>query len=241
MKWRRGAALLVVAVAALLVGCAEKTTTVYVPLTPKVTPSSLVPQPVILFNRSKQGRKLFTLNEEFPYCDPVTGDVIVVPKWYVTDFASVPWYGQGVIDPQGPTARAAIIHDWLYTIGQPGKRLEADDIFYRAMIAFGVGEFHTGVAYNAVRTGGEGGYGLRGDWNFIDPTRPDVAQAPPFAKPASGVVRVMPGCRGFRELILSGWKAYPDKVMLPPPPPPVTTTKMPYDDLVKKLPWKKKK
>ncbi len=241
MKWRRGAACLLAGVVMALAGCAEKTTTVYVPLAPKVMPSSLTPQPVILFNRSKQGRKLFTLNDEFPYCDPVTGDVIVVPKWYVTDFASVPWYGQGVIDPQGPTARAAIIHDWLYTIGQPGKRLMADDIFYRAMIAFGVDEFHTGIAYNAVRTGGEGGYGLKGDWMFIDPTKPDLAQAPPFAKPMSGVVRVMPGCRGFRELILSGWKAYPDKVVAPPPPPPVTVTRMPYDDLVKKLPWGKKK
>ncbi|MBW8735473.1 MAG: DUF1353 domain-containing protein, partial [Asticcacaulis sp.] len=151
MNWRRGAAIVLAGVMAALSGCAEKTTTVYVPLTPRVAPSSLVPQPVILFNRSKQGRKLFTLNDEFPYCDPVTGYVIVVPKWYVTDFASVPWYGQGVIDPQGPTARAAIIHDWLYTIGQPGKRLVADDIFYRAMIAFGVDEFHTGIAYNAVR------------------------------------------------------------------------------------------
>jgi len=241
MNWRRGAALVLAGAVMALGGCAEKTTTVYVPVAPKVTPSSLVPQPVILFNRTKQGRKLFTLNAEFPYCDPVTGYVIVVPKWYVTDFASVPWYGQGVIDPQGPTARAAIIHDWLYTIGQPGMRLQADDIFYRAMIAFGVDEFHTGIAYNAVRAGGEGGYGLKGDWMFIDPARPDIAQPAPFPKPVSGAVRVMPGCRGFRELILSGWRAYPDKVDLPVAPPPVTTTKMPYDDLVKKLPWKKKK
>lgn len=213
------------ATALVLAGCAEtvKQTTVYVPLAPKVIPSSLTPQTVILFNKTKQGRKLFTLNEEFPYCDVATGKVIVVPKWYVTDFASVPWYGQSVIDPQGPTARAAIIHDYLYAIGEKGKREEVDAIFYRAMIAFGVGEFQARVAYNAVRTGGEHGYGLKDDWSYIDPTRPDVPQAPPFARPIVGAVRIMPKCAGFREMVMSGWKAYPDKVVVAVPPP-VTVT-----------------
>ncbi len=123
------------AVAALLAGCATETkTTVFVPVVAPTPPSSLTPQPVMLFNQTKDGRKLFTLDAEFPYCDVETGKVIVVPRWYVTDFASVPWYGQGFVDPQGPTARAAIVHDWLYTIGEPGKRQEADDIFLRAML-----------------------------------------------------------------------------------------------------------
>ncbi|MGZ3306460.1 MAG: DUF1353 domain-containing protein [Asticcacaulis sp.] len=208
-----------------LTACAEKVETLYVPLAaPAVTPSSLTPQPVILFNRTKQGRKLFTLNEEFPYCDAATGRVIVVPRWYVTDFASVPWYGQGVIDPQGPTARAAIIHDWLYTIGEPGKRQEADDTFYRAMIAFGVDEFHARIAYNAVRAGGQAGYGLKDDWMFVDPTRPDVSQPAPFPKPATGTVRIIPGCSGFRDMVMAGWKAYPARINPSAVPPPVTKT-----------------
>ena len=210
-------------VAALVLGGCATEKTVYVPLAaPTVVPSSLTPQTVILFNKTKQGRKLFTLNEEFPYCDVATGRVIVVPKWYVTDFASVPWYGQGVIDPQGPTARAAIVHDWLYTIGEPGKRQEADDTFYRAMIAFGVDEFHAQVAYKAVRAGGQAGYGLPGDWLFIDPTRPDKVQPAPFAKPATGTVRIIPNCTGFKEMVLAGWKAYPARInpaVAPPPQP----------------------
>lgn len=209
--------------AVTLSGCAERIETVYVQPPVVVQPSSLTPQPVILFNQTKNGRKLFTLEEEFPYCDAETGLVIVVPKWYVTDFASVPWYGQAVIDPQGPTARAAIIHDWLYAVGQPGKRELADDIFYRAMIKFGVDEMHARIAYNAVRTGGEHGYGLAGDWLFIDPRQPDVIQPPPFAKPKVGGLRIMPGCTGFDALVASGWKAYekpPAPPPLPPPPPP---------------------
>ncbi len=207
-------------IAALVLGGCATEKTVYVPLAaPTVVPSSLTPQTVILFNKTKQGRKLFTLNEEFPYCDAATGRVIVVPKWYVTDFASVPWYGQSVIDPEGPTARAAIIHDWLYAIGEPGKRQEADDTFYRAMIAFGVDEMHARIAYNAVRTGGQAGYGLKGDWLFIDPTRPDIVQPAPFAKPTTGTLRIIPNCTGFKDMVMAGWKAYPARItpMTAPP------------------------
>ena len=207
----------------VLSGCAsDQTQTVYVPVAPPVMPSSLTPQPVILFNRTKQGRKLFTLDEEFPYCDAETGLVIVVPKWYVTDFASVPWYGQAVIDPQGPTARAAIVHDWLYAIGEPGKREEADGIFYRAMIKFGVPDLSARIAYNAVRTGGDHGYGLAGDWLFIDPRRPDLSQPAPFSKPRVGWIKYLKGCRGFEQMVAGGWKGYPEKpaaLPLPPPPP----------------------
>jgi hypothetical protein len=182
---------------------------------PVVAPSSLTPQPVMLFNQTKDGRKLFTLDAEFPYCDVETGKVIVVPRWYVTDFASVPWYGQGFVDPQGPTARAAIVHDWLYTIGEPGKREEADAIFLRAMLKYGVPPFQANIAYKAVRIGGEKGYGLPTDWRFTDPKRQDLFQPAPFAKPRTGAVRILPRCQGFGALIQTGWRAYPIKVARP--------------------------
>jgi hypothetical protein len=212
-------AWLAVAAAFLLAGCAATEKTVYVPMAaPAVTPSSLTPQTVMLFNRTKQGRKLFALDAEFPYCDPQTGHVIVVPKWFVTDFASVPWYGREVIDPEGPTARAAIIHDWLYAIGEPGKRQEADEIFYRAMIGFGVDPTHAKIAFDAVRAGGQAGYGLKSDYLFIDPTRQDEVQPPPFAKPATGTLRILPGCTGFKDMVLAGWKAYPMRITQPVAP-----------------------
>jgi hypothetical protein len=237
LKLTAFAALLFVA------GCAttKTTETVYVPVVAPTPPSSLTPLPIMLFNQTKQGRKLFTLNAEFPYCDGPTGMVIVVPKWYVTDFASVPWYGQSFIDPQGPTARAAIIHDWLYTIGEPGKRDVADGIFYRAMIKYGVPEYQARIAYNAVHVGGQGGYGLAGDWQFIDPTRQNVKQAAPFVKPRTGAVRIMPKCQGFSELIQSGWRAYPEKPIIINVPPPVVVTEKPLDGVMDRIPWGKKK
>ena len=212
-------AMIGIATALILTGCATAEKTVYVPMAaPAVVPSSLTPQTVMLFNMNNEGRKLFALDAEFPYCDAQTGRVIVVPKWFVTDFASVPWYGHEVIDPEGPTARAAIVHDWLYSIGEPGKRQEADETFYRAMLAFGVDQVHAKIAYDAVRVGGQAGYGLKGDYLFIDPTRQDQVQPPPFAKPATGTIRYLPNCTGFKEMVMAGWKAYPTRISPPVAP-----------------------
>jgi hypothetical protein len=222
----------------ILAACATQTnTTVFVPVVAPTPPSSLTPQPIMLFNQTKDGRKLFTLDAEFPYCDVETGKVIVVPRWYVTDFASVPWYGQAFIDPQGPTARAAIVHDWLYTIGEPGKREEADQIFLRAMLKYGVQPFQANVAYQAVRLGGEKGYGLPTDWRFVDPKRQDFSQPAPFAKPRTGMVRYLPKCQGFTALIQTGWRAYPIKTAPIVAPPPVVITRTPLDQVKSKLPF----
>lgn len=178
-----------------------------------ITPYSLHPQPTLLFGLNKEGRRIYVLNNSFPYCDKLTGQVFVVQKGFVTDFTSVPWFGRSLIDPEGPTARAALIHDWLYAIGEKNKRKEADDIFYRAMIKYGVDDTKARIAYNAVRLGGENGYGLKTDWWFIDPKLPtQQIPIPPsshIAKPKTATVAILKNCENFDENILSGW--HPDK------------------------------
>lgn len=192
-----------------LSACATTETPPVVTPPPVVIPSSLSPQPVLLFDVQKEGRKLYTLNDEFPYCDKVTGKVVVVPKWFRTDFASVPWFGQFAVNTNGPTIRAAIVHDWLYAIGEPGKRQEADDIFYRAMRKWGVSEIEARIAYNAVRQGGERGYALASDWVFVNPAEPGTRFPAPFVKPKTGVMMTLPQCAGFEAMVAKGWKAYP--------------------------------
>ncbi|WP_140985717.1 DUF1353 domain-containing protein [Asticcacaulis tiandongensis] len=205
----RSLTALTLAAATLLGSCA--TTPAPTPVVPVVTPSSLSPQPVLLFDVNKNGRRLYTLNDEFPYCDKATGKVVVVPKWFRTDFASVPWFAQFAVSSDGPTIRAAIIHDWLYAIGEPGKRKDADDIFYRAMRKWNVSEVEAQIAYQAVRNGGERGYGLPSDWVFVNPSQPDKRIPAPFAKPKTGVVMVIPQCKGFEAMVAKGWKAYGPK------------------------------
>ncbi len=104
---------------------------------------------------------------EAPYSYYVTvpgGETITVPAGYVTDFASVPrlFWTMG-IDPLGKPARAAIIHDYLYSTGgriktPPYTKAEADRIFYDAMGALGVGSVKRWLMYQAVRVGGKGAF-----------------------------------------------------------------------------------
>lgn len=44
------------------------------------------------------------------------GDVIVVPRGFVTDFASIPGFLHGFMRPRGKITRAAIVHDRLCTL-----------------------------------------------------------------------------------------------------------------------------
>lgn len=81
---------------------------------------------------------------------------------FVTDLASIPWLVRGIYPPDGPWAKAAVIHDYLYkTKGLGGRyaRAEADAIFYEAMGVLGVPEWRRRVIYTAVRVGGAKGWG----------------------------------------------------------------------------------
>jgi hypothetical protein len=105
------------------------------------------------------------------------------------------------------------------------------------MLRYGVPPFQANLAYQAVRLGGEKGYGLPTDWRFVDPKRQDLVQPPPFAKPRSGMVRYFPKCQGFSALIQTGWRAYPIKTAPVTVPPPVVVTKTPLDQVKAKLPF----
>lgn len=43
---------------------------------------------------------------------------IVVPRGFVTDFASVPWLLRRVLPRRGRYSVAAVVHDWLYWSGE---------------------------------------------------------------------------------------------------------------------------
>jgi hypothetical protein len=94
---------------------------------------------------------------------------VVVPSGYVTDFASIPRAVHFIISPFGKHAEAAVIHDWLYTLGTPkdrkGRRT-ADKAFVKALRLLEVNFFKRQIMYWAVRLGGGGGYGLAGDFVF---------------------------------------------------------------------------
>jgi hypothetical protein len=94
---------------------------------------------------------------------------VITPSGYVTDFASIPSAVHFVISPFGKHAEAAVVHDWLYTLGTPGDRKGrrmADKAFVKALRLLNVHWFKRQIMYWAVRFGGAGGYGLATDFAF---------------------------------------------------------------------------
>lgn len=78
------------------------------------TPLAYVPT-----SKQVHGRQVFRLTEAFAYevGHKGSGVAITVPAGFETDFASIPkwaddWFG---LNPNGKYAKAAVIHDWLYT------------------------------------------------------------------------------------------------------------------------------
>ena len=88
-----------------------------------------------------KGRPIYRLTEEFDYCvgdldQPL--DVIHVPVGFLTDLASIPWMFRFIFHPDGPWAKAAVVHDFMCT-STPWISPELQDaIFLEAMHVLGV-------------------------------------------------------------------------------------------------------
>lgn len=84
-------------------------------------------------------------------------EVITVPTGYVTDLASVPRIFWNIVPPHGKYAKAAIVHDYLYSRAIKTKDY-ADNIFYEAMGVLCVPMWKRKVMYLAVKYFGKGEY-----------------------------------------------------------------------------------
>lgn len=94
--------------------------------------------------------------ENVEYIIGGTTERIVVPKGFVTDFASIPqalWsFG---LSPHGQYSRAALIHDYLYW-SQGCSRPQSDRLLVIAMKESEVGSFDEFAIYQGVKLGGGG-------------------------------------------------------------------------------------
>jgi phosphate/sulfate permease len=82
-----------------------------------------------------------------------TKKTIVVPKGFVTDLASVPFYFWAVLPRDGVYMLPAIIHDYLYWDQRCG-RSEADDVLFLAMKEYEIDAARRWIIYLGVRLGG---------------------------------------------------------------------------------------
>lgn len=75
--------------------------------------------------------------------------IICIPGGFITDFASIPRVFWRVFLPSGMHREAAVLHDWLYFIGDR-HRVVADAIFLEAMTVLGVKPWKRIVMFCAV-------------------------------------------------------------------------------------------
>lgn len=122
------------------------------------------PLKVEIEQKQREGRTLATLLEPFAYHVGAegSGEVIVVPRFFETDFASVPQFFWRIFPPLGPWSKAAVVHDYLYaTKGLSGRysRERCDAIFWEAMGVLKVAAWKRSLMHAAVRLGGRKGFG----------------------------------------------------------------------------------
>ena len=94
---------------------------------------------------------------EYRVGGPESNEVIVVPKGFITDLASVPRVFWVIYPPDGTYTNAAVVHDFLYSVvGVRGRytRKQCDNIFLEAMKVVGVPAWRRWILYSAVRIGG---------------------------------------------------------------------------------------
>ena len=82
-----------------------------------------------------------------------TGETLVVPEGFVTDFASTPKEVWMLLPPTGMYALPALVHDYLYWTHACTKE-QADAVFLMAMNQMGVDPLKQGLMYNAVALAG---------------------------------------------------------------------------------------
>lgn len=145
-------------------------------------------------------RRVAVLTDDYYYCYPLTHEVIRVPKGFETDFASIPYATSALFDPMGDNSEAAVLHDYLYAVGEPGQREKADSIFLDTLAAHGVDPLRRKLMYEAVRMGGGAAYGSPAEWRFVDPETQKPIKAPP--KPKSAIVATLKSCSDMRGLRL---------------------------------------
>lgn len=99
------------------------------------------------------GGDLFSLAVPLVYHSDLIAEQIIVPKGYMTDFASIPRFARSLIPQIGKHVHAAVVHDYLCTDGDRlGISQElADKIFYEAMEVCGVRWSKRKVMFRGVR------------------------------------------------------------------------------------------
>lgn len=106
------------------------------------------------------GKRTFRLTE--PFCYSGQGIEICLPAGATTDFASIPRALWLVLDPLGPWAEIAVIHDYLYRSGIRSREI-ADAILLQGLRECGAAKWEIWAIYLGVRCFGWMSYNDKGE------------------------------------------------------------------------------
>ena len=153
----------------------------------------------VIHNYTKEGRRVAVVRSPIRYIpDNLKHEFkfVSVPAGFKTDFASLPSFARLFFSPFGKYAEAAIVHDWFYAIGEPGRKKDADIILYNQMIEDGVSPVVAAYFYTAVRLGthfNNGGYGVDTEWTeafYSIDLQSDIPEQCVPSKPKSALIDV---------------------------------------------------
>lgn len=107
-------------------------------------------------------RKKYVILEDLVLVDDEFGE-IVVPKGFVTDYASVSVLQNLILAPIFVLVadygdKAATVHDYLYTQAKLSRK-ECDQVLYRALLAEGLEKWRATLFWLGVRVGGGSHFG----------------------------------------------------------------------------------
>ncbi len=78
---------------------------------------------------------------------------IEVPVGFITNLASIPRLLRAVLNVNGKSRKAAVLHDFLYC-SQILSRADADNLFYEALLSEGMSKSLARIYWSGVRAGG---------------------------------------------------------------------------------------
>lgn len=124
---------------------------------------TLVLAPYTEFRPGAKESAWVLLNADFAYevGGIGSGEVIEVPRGFVTDLASVPKFLWWIVAPFGLHAKPSVLHDWLYrspSAREVYTRKQADRVFYESMLVASVPARRAKLMYIAVRLFGNRTY-----------------------------------------------------------------------------------
>lgn len=85
-------------------------------------------------------------------------ETVTVPEGFETNLASIPRIFWNILPPTGKYAKAAILHDWLYTGGKKPREV-CDGILLDGMKSLDVEKWKCTLMYYSVRLFGKSHYG----------------------------------------------------------------------------------